>query len=345
MNFEAIGWVGVGKANICIQGSDWGYFEPGLYSFNVEARSALFQTTTFTSFSFTLTSPQSSSFLSRQEPASCDPSLWDSSTSLYGIQTFPSGHNLFPSSLRSTPLTITTKALSPCPQIGFTKDILAPASFFWEFVGSVGDGVIDPNNWLMGTKLVIPETILKDREIFPPHLFVEMRVSVKFGDDQVFTSQVSIGFLPSPVEMEVQTGFTSIYNIEERLVLDFSDSYTLDGVVVGGTGWQWEWDWSCVIPGEIGGNGRECVYEDGEAVLMPSETEQRFMGEEGKRFEEGVPLFFSVRGRVREGDGEIITEGRWSGVINPVGGLAVGVEVQEEEWMCSDSSVGYQVSI
>ena len=342
---ENLGWEGEGKAKACIEKSNWGRLDSNrFYTFSVTGSSVLFGTTTTTSFTFRLSPPSSSLIMPRQE-MNCGPSLWDSSpTSLYGIQTYPSGHNFFPSSLRSSPLIIATKALSPCPQYGMSKDILASSSFFWEFVDGAKSIGLDPNDWVSGTRLVIPETILSNREVFPPNQPVEIRVTVDVGGGDVFVAELSIEFLPYPIEMVVQGGFSSIYDVSERLLIDFSNSLTLDGVVVGGAGWIWEWEWSCVIPGQRGQKGRECVYENGDMVVMPGEGEERFEGEDAMRFEEGVPLYFSVRGRVRkDGGGEIWAEGTWSSVINPVGGMGVGLELREEEWMCSDSSVGYQV--
>ena len=48
-----------------------------------------------------------------------------------------------------------------------SKDILAPAQFSWEFVGSVPEGLddVDPNDWAVGTRLVIPSDVLVDREV------------------------------------------------------------------------------------------------------------------------------------------------------------------------------------
>ena len=347
LTLENIGWVGMGKARACIAGNNFEKLDSDqFYAFNIQGTSVLFKTTTSASFTFHLSSSKLfSSRFSPRQTITCDPSLWDSSpTSLYGIQTFPSGHTLLPPSLRSSPLVITTKALSPCPQIGMSKDILMSSSFFWEFLGELG-GDLNPNDWVRGTKLVIPETILKDRDVFPPNQPVALQVTVDIVEGDLFTAGVIIEFLPSPVEMKISSEFSSIYDVNDLLVIDFSDSYTLDGVVVGGDGWEWEWEWTCVIPGERG-EIRECVYSDGAVVEMPGEMEQRFEGEEGKKFEEGVPLFFSIKGRVRrEGGDGVVAEGTWSSVVNPVGGLAVGLELREDYWMCSDSSVGFQVCL
>ena len=347
---EIVGWEGAGKAEVCIEGGSWGQLSVGQnYTFQVVGTSVLFGTTATSSFTFTLSSSSFSRSLlsssSRQEMTNCDPFLWDPSpSSLYGLQTFPSGTTILPPSLRYVPLTITTKALSPCAQNGMSKDILAPSNFTWEFIGVGGSGgiEIDLNEYANGTRLVIPQEILENRDIFPPNEPVGVTVIADFGEEIVFHSELSIQFVSSPVEMKVQSGFKSIFDVDEDLVIDFSDSYTLDGGMVGEDGWDWEWDWSCLIPGEKGEQGKKCVYEGGDVVQMPGEGEARFQGERGKKFEEGVPLFFFVKSRVRRG-GEVVGEGEWSQVVNPIGGEGVGLELVEDMWMCEDSSVGYLV--
>ena len=341
-----VGWVGAGRARVCMEADDWELLDQEqTYTFEVEGTSNLFGTTTTSSFSFVLSSSSSRSITSPRQGSSCDPSLWDASpSSLYGIQTYPSGNTLFPSSLRSYSMPITAKALSPCSEIGMAKDILAPSVFSWEFVGSVPDGLdgVDLNNWANGTRLVIPSDVLLDREAFPPNELVRIRVNADFGNDIEFVSDMGIEFAPSPVEMVVDSSFQSIMESDEVLVIDFEDSYTLDGIDLDDD--IWEWDWSCVIPGERGEQSRECVYEDGDVVVMPGETQWRFEGEQGKELEEGVPLFFSVRSRVRETlGGEVIAEGSWSSIVNPVGEEASGLELIEDSWVCFDSSVGFVV--
>ena len=78
---------------------------------------------------------------------------------------------------------------------------------------------------------------------------------------------------------------------------------------------------------------------------MPQESDSIFEGKEGKRFEEGVPLYFSVKSRAIDEGGVIIAEGTWSSVVNPIGGLGVDLELRESSWICADSSVGFQVLI
>ena len=144
----------------------------------------------------------------------------------------------------------------------------------------------------------------------------------------------------------------TIFSANEQLFLDFSDSYTFDGIVVeqGVEGeWEWEWEWNCFVPRGVGGGrgGNGCQYAGGARVMLPGGKGRRggvFEGEEGRKFAEGEPLFFEVKARVRGSGGEVVAEGRWGGVVNPMGGTGRGLEVKEEEWVCGDSSVGYSVS-
>ena len=189
---------------------------------------------------------------------------------------------------------------------------------------------------------MIPIEILSDRTIFPPEVSVTMQVTVDFGSGIIFSSQLSIGFLRSPIEMKVQTEYSSIFDVEERLVIDFTASSTADGITVEGDEWEWEWDWVCMIPGERGESGTACVYQSGNAVVMPGNREAVFRAEEGERLQEGEPLYFSVRSRVRVG-GQVLAEGRWSGVVNPVEGDVADMELVEDSWTCPDSSVGFLV--
>ena len=295
------------------------------YTFHIQGTSNLFDTTTTTSFSFTLSSPPPlPSSLSRQivtnrqtitNSSSCDSSLWDPSLfDVYGIQTYPSGLTLLPPSVRYSPLTITTKALSLCDENGFSKDILSPATFQWEFVSNdtnINDNV-EINDWKRGTMLIIPSDILTDRDIFPPNVPRLLRVSVTFEEEDVtLLAEVSLQFLPSPIEMKVQMGFSSVFDVEKRLVIDLTDSSTMDGLVVEGEGageWQWEWQWSCMVVHRNGDNtieqGEECRYESGAMVVMPGEGEGRFESQQGETFREGEAYYFSVKSRVREGEGE-----------------------------------------
>ena len=379
LEVETIGWVEEGKGRVCVKEEDLEEMEAGgEYGFSVEGRSELFGTIDVVDFSFNLSFSsdsrrQSPSLSSSPRQTSCSSSLWDSSpSSLYAIQTTPSGHTLLPSSLRSQPLTITTKALlSPCGEnnneiqyqngegVWTSKDILSPAGVIWSFLSPVPEGLVgkDIGEWGNGTRIIIPTSILKNRTMFPPGEGVGMRVRVEVEDGEEFSSDVVIEFMDAPVVMVGKGGEGEdwggeggeeagggVFVGEDGLVVDFEESYTLDGVVVGGGEWVWEWEWVCIIPGEGGEEGRRCEYEGGEEVVMPGEREGRFESEEGKTFERGVPLFFYVKSRVREGEGgEVVAEGEWSGVFSVVGREGEGLEVVRDEWICEDSSIGYTV--
>ena len=164
------GWVGAGWAEVCIEGWEGVLVggEKREFTFLVEGRSVLLGSVATTNQSFTVSLPSSPS--SSRQLDSCDPSLWDSTpSSLYGIQTYPSGLSLLPPSLRSFPLTIITKALSPCTSIGMSKDILAPFSMEWNLMDPIPEGLetIDINSWANGGVLVIPSLFLEDRDAFP----------------------------------------------------------------------------------------------------------------------------------------------------------------------------------
>ena len=200
-------------------------------------------------------------------------------------------------------------------------------------------------------------SILEDRDAFPPGETVDIRVTANFDNDVTFFADVSVGFLPSQVEMVLDPEIGFIIDASAGLVLDFTDSYTMDGVVVGGE-WEWEWEWECVVPDgwkgegeEEGGLGRECTYEGGKQFVMPGREEGRFEGEDGEKLEEGVPLYFVVRARVRrEGEEAVVAEGKWSRMLSSVGSDgrkreegALGLSLVEETWVCEDSSIGYLV--
>ena len=235
-------WEGEGRGKVCLEKEDWEELSPGEYVFGVKGTSALFASIANASYSFTL-SPSLSSSSSRSSSSSssrqdnCNPNLWDNSpTSLYGIQTFPSGQTLLPSSLRSVPLTITTKALSPCPQMGMSKNILPPSTLTWSFIlptPSFFDDY-DISNWAQGTKLIIPVQILENRDAFPMNVPIGIRVMADFGDDQIFFAETFVHFLPSGVNVVTDpVALSSIVGVEDRLVIDLRESSTLDGLQVG----------------------------------------------------------------------------------------------------------------
>ena len=341
--FEQMGWVGEGRGRVCIEA--WGGLDEGKYEFELVGSSVLFGSVSNASFSFLLSSDAPARSFSRQ--IDCDPSLWDSS-SLYGIQTDPSFPPSFPPSLRSVPLTITAKALSPCPQNGMTKEILSSGNISWMFTDPVPEGLVESNanDWAQGVHFVIPPSILLDRKAFPPGESVGMKVVAELDDEIAFVADTAITFLNSPVEMVVGEDFKSMIKRNDLLILDFGNSYTLDGILVNGEDeWVWEWEWSCIIPGQAGEEGRECVYADGEEVVMPGNEEWRFEGEEGKEFEVGVPLYFFVRGRVMEGSGGgVVADGVWSEVVNVLDGDREELELVEDRWACGDGSFGFMVS-
>ena len=157
-------WEGAGRGRVCLregweqQGGE-GLIGGKWYTFSVSGMSILFQTNTTISHSFFLSpspthSPSPSSTpSSSSSPSSCDPSLFDSSPySLYGIQLYPSLTTPLPPSLRSVPLSLSTKALSSCGEIGMSKDILAPFKVFWEFLSPFDRGELDINDWANGTR-------------------------------------------------------------------------------------------------------------------------------------------------------------------------------------------------
>ena len=192
LEWREVGWEGAGWGEVCM--GEWkGVVGEGgsqELSFEVVGRSKLFGTVATVTHSFTLFSPItpsrsiSSSLSSRQltgPPPNCNPTLWDSSlNSLYGIQSFPSGLTLLPSSLRSSTFSITTKALSPCSSQGISKDILHPFTFNWTFFGPIPEGLADvnPYNWSMGSKLNIPSLYMEDRRAFPLNQPVRIQIRI-----------------------------------------------------------------------------------------------------------------------------------------------------------------------
>ena len=168
-----VGWKGAGWGEVCIE--DWGELIGELgeeirqeFSFEVEGTSILFGSVTNARHSFSVFFGNSSS--STPSSSRCLPSLWDlTPDNIYGIQTYPSGNQILPPSLRSSPFTITTKALSPCLSIGMSKDILIPFTFDWSFLEPIPRPLLDVNlnDWSIGADLVIPSSILEDREAFP----------------------------------------------------------------------------------------------------------------------------------------------------------------------------------
>ena len=363
-----VGWIGGGKGKVCLIGVEGG--EGGLqiegdrnYTFGVRGRSRLFGSVSETWFSFYVLGSDTDA--TPQLPSPCSDSLFSSSVVPYGIVTTPSGNTFLPPSLRFLPLTITTKALSPCGVFGMAKDILTPSTIEWTFLDTSNTNTeIDLNEWANGTSLDIPSSILQNRQIFPPNVLVPIRVTAQFfqsnntkvGEKVTLFGDVAIGFGYSPIVMvaDLIPVSGSIFDVSDLLILDFSDSYTYDGIVMeggqegGDDVWVWEWDWECIIPGEHrGGTQTACVYEGGEQVVMPGRGESRFEGGGGiQRFEAEVPLFWTVKGRVRRGaQGPVVAEGKWSGLLNPVEQGEGGLEILVDRWVCPDSSVGFLVCL
>ena len=168
LKWENVGWEGAGWGELCIE--DWGELDEKEYTFVVEGESVLFGTVATANHSFVVSYSSSSSFPDQIDD-SCSPLLWDTTPNLYGIETYPSNLQLLPSSLRSFPFIITTKALSPCKNIGMSKDILIPMIFNWTFLDPIPDGLVgvDPNDWVLegGGIMNIPTFFLEDRGAFP----------------------------------------------------------------------------------------------------------------------------------------------------------------------------------
>ena len=238
-------WEGEGRGKLCMEKEGWDELSVGEYIFGVQGTSALFGSIANASYSMTLSPSLSSSssrssrfsshFSSRQN--NCNPNLWDNSpSSLYGIQTFPSGQTLLPSSLRSVPLTIATKALSPCPQVGMSKNILPPSTLKWSFISPTPSFFddYDISDWAQGTQLIIPVEILENRDAFPMNVPVGIRVTADFGDDQIYLAETYVHFLPSGVNVVTDpVELSSIVDVDNQLVIDLRKSSTADGLQVG----------------------------------------------------------------------------------------------------------------
>ena len=358
MEFTRKGWLGAGRGEYCIEEEDWDTLEGGrTYTFQVTAESVLFGTSDTDTFSFLLSSSSSSvtkrSSRSSRQTVNCDPDLWDSSpSSIFAIETFPSMNTILPPTLRSTPLTVTAKVVSPCSDVGGSKDILPPSALSWTIQDPIPSGLdgVDANDWANGTSMVIPASVLKNRASFPSNEPVRIRVTADFGEGVTqFIAETSIQFLAAPVQFVTDPAVRYVIDAQETLIIDFKESYTDDGIVFGEGDWVWEWEWECFIPTIVEGGeetvGRPCEYEGGNVIEMPGSGEQRFEGEEGERFEVGLPLLFVVRTIVRDEEGgEVVSEGTWEKLFSPVEEEGLVLEFVEESWMCSDASVGYSVS-
>ena len=196
----------------------------------------LFGSVATVSHSFTLSfSSLESSSLSRQvvpEDPACSPSLWDTTApNVYGIQMYPSNLQLLPSSLRSSPFTITTKTLSPCENIGMSKDFLLPFVFNWTFLDPIPGRLVDvdPNDWVAGGEgggavLIIPSLFLEDREAFPMNQSVGIQVNFFLSAEfQFFFSNQqfheSHTYHPSPILITQHTRSLQPMNSKTHLFL------------------------------------------------------------------------------------------------------------------------------
>ena len=190
LEWRNVGWAGAGWGEVCVE--EWealvrerrGPMEE--LSFEVIGRSVLFETVVRSTHTFVLFSSNNPTSSSRQitpPESDCNPALWDTSVDgLYGIQTFPSAFKLLPPSLRSSPFTITTKTLSPCSSIGMVKEMLLPFVLNWTFLEPIPEGLadVDPNDWSIGSRLVIPSEYIEDRESFPMNEPVTFQVLLLF---------------------------------------------------------------------------------------------------------------------------------------------------------------------
>ena len=221
LKLEERGWEGEGRTRVCLLKDEEGRKREekgerekrdelvvGIeYDFWVQGTSNLFRTTSISNISFLLSPPSPS-------PSSSSCSLWDPSPPLSGIILSPSGDLSLPSSLRSFPLTLTTKALlSSCwegegeGEEGEEwrerggKDILAKGNITWMFLNGGGReeekmGDEELQEWAreggrgegeggVSGRMVIPSSALVRRDIFPVNIAIGIRVMVDFGDDRV----------------------------------------------------------------------------------------------------------------------------------------------------------------
>ena len=255
LSWELVQWEGSDEGIVCLEGDEWSQLGNGDYEFVVEATSVLFGTATDASYSFSISHSDSGGELSRsvgllysdvisrqqQQNDECNPDLWNNSvSSIYGIQTFPSGQTLLPPTLRSTPLIITTKALSPCVEVGMSKNILPPSNLTWSFLPPISSGLVgvDIESWIDGTKLAIPVSYLENREAFPMNEAVGISVVADFGEGIVFSAETFVQFVGAGVDVITNpVDMPSILGAEDTLVIDLTDSLTGDGLIVGEVGY------------------------------------------------------------------------------------------------------------
>jgi len=315
------------EERVCIYKENWAFFSPGSYTFDVEVLSHLFQTRGKASLTFfyasspptfsrsnkhpafpppfppsppslpSLPSPPSPPRVGRQLMAGC-PSLWDSeATSIYGIESYPSGLVYLPSSVREVSFTITVKALTGCDSIDSQREILSQGDLSWELVG-VG---VDANDFSSGTQLTIPSSLLSSRSAFPVGEPVGVVAKLVLEGDVTFEASLALLFLPGPVEIVINPDPGYTLSSSSPLLLDLTDSTTVDGVKVGSGLWEWLWRCTNLLTEE------ECVYKDGRKVVMPGSSSSVF--ESDGAFEEEIPLLFVVNVKVDLENG-LQSEGR-----------------------------------
>ena len=117
-----------------------------------------------------------------------------------------------------------------------SKNILAPSTLKWSFISptpSFYDN-LDIGDWAQGTELIIPVQTLENRDAFSMNVPVGIRVTADFGENQIFSAETFIHFLPSGVDVVTDpVELSSIVDVDDRLVIDLRDSSTADGLQVG----------------------------------------------------------------------------------------------------------------
>jgi len=345
MNHMSLTQDGEGEGKVCVEGNLWDNFPSQQYTFEVSVLSTLFGTTGSASYSFLLL-PSPSTKRQQSSPAtetSCS-TLWESDTSsLYGIQTFPSGKVYLPASLRNENLVVIARALSPCGETELSRGIISTTSMAWDFV-SGGNGLNADDFSEDSTRFVIPKNVLSDRSNFPVGETVEIRVRLwteldRNGDE--YSATFSFEFLAGEVVPQLSGNLE--YSFENTfLELDFSGSQTEDGVGIGNGNWEVLWKCEDVVSQE------PCEYSDGTEIILPGQNSFLFQSDAGKEFSLGVGYMFVVHFKV-EFDGRV-SLGKWVRVLNAVeGDGSSGVQLTFSQWSCFDTfetnNFGYFVRI
>ena len=286
----------------------------------------------------------------------CSEQLWSSSPlSLYGLRTYPSGHSYLPSSIRNEGLTVILKALTPCEELDFSKDILPESNASWSFVdlsSSLPPPLPQPlsaDEYTSGTRLYLPPSLLTTT--FPPSTPIHLSVSLSIPFlSYPLTADLSFEFLPGPILFSLSPFPSPTHLSTTPLVLNFEESVVEDeqrGLMKEGEGeWEWEWGWGCE---EVGEEGGECGYQDGEMIVLPDEG-GRWESKEGKEFQKGTGMLFVVYAKARwvvegEGEGEWVSKGRWEGVFSFVGDGEEEFVAEFVEWECLNGNGQYGYSV